>query len=62
MAISKTAHRSGEAFFEESTVRFSSRQRVDAYIRETTEHNGITRTQPHDVKSCDTLSRHAQQG
>lgn len=41
---------------------FSSWRRVDAYIRETTVHNGITRMQPHDVKSCDTLSRHAQQG
>ena len=35
---------------------------MDAHIRETTVHNGITRMQPHDLKSYDTLSRQAQQG
>ena len=42
-------------------MRFFFRQHMDVYIYETTDHNGIMRMQPRDIKSSDTLSRHVQQ-
>lgn len=54
-----------EAFFIERGLRrpfpFPGSVRGRICIRGTAKHNGITRTQPRDVKSCDTLSRHGRE-